>query len=187
MEGKVVFEGTTEGGLPVLIRYVKKGDEEVMRDYINVLSKEQTFISFQGEEISLQLEIEYIDKLLDKFRKKLAIHLLAFTSEKLIGSSDLNMKDPNRGALKHEGVFGISVLKEYRRKGLGKLLMRFVLDEAIKNLPNLKIITLGVFSTNDLAKQMYKRFGFTEYGRLPGGIFYKGEYIDHIYMYKKVK
>ena len=97
------------------------------------------------------------------------------------------MRDPNRGAMKHEGVFGISVLKDYRGKGLGKLLMKLALDEAIKNLPNLRIITLGVFSTNDLAKEMYKNFGFIEFGRLPEGIFHRGKYIDHIYMYKKVK
>lgn len=97
------------------------------------------------------------------------------------------MRDPKRGAVKHEGVFGISVLKEYRGKGIGKLLMKLVLDESIKNLPNLRIITLGAFSTNSLAIKMYESFGFNEYGRLPGGVLHKGQYIDHVFMYKKVK
>jgi RimJ/RimL family protein N-acetyltransferase len=34
---------------------------------------------------------------------------------------------------------------------------------------------------------MYQKFGFIEYGTLPKGILYKGEYIDEIKMYKEVK
>ncbi len=187
MEGKVVFNGITEKGLSVTIRYVQAGDEEAMHQYINTLSKEQTFISFQGEEISIDFEKEYIKNVLEKFKKKEAVHLLAFTEGKLVGISDLHMRDQSRGALKHEGVFGVSVLKEYRGMRLGTLLMRLVLHEAQNNLLGLRIITLGVFSTNDIAKEIYKKFGFTEYGRLPEGVFRKGKYEDHIYMYKKVK
>ncbi len=42
-------------------------------------------------------------------------------------------------------------------------------EEAEKNIPQLKIVTLGVFASNLLAKQIYEKFGFKEYGRLPRG------------------
>lgn len=187
MDGKVVFEGKTEKGLDVLIRYVKAGDEQVMNEYINDLSKECTFISFQGEEISPDFEKEYVEKLLENFKAKLAVHLLVFTGNKLIGSADLHLKDPNRGAIKHTGTFGISIARDYRRKGLGKLLMKLVLDEALQNLPNLKIVTLRAFAANEFAIKMYKDFGFLEFGRLPEGLFRKGEYTEEVYMYKKVR
>ncbi len=187
MEGKVIFEGKTEKGLSVLIRYVKSDDVEILNDYINILSREQTFISYQGEEIPPEFEKEYIRKLIEKFKNREAVHLLAFTDRKLIGSVDLNMQDPKRGAIKHVGIFGISVLKDYRGQGVGKLLMNLVLKEAVKNLPNLRTTTLSVFSTNDLAREMYKNFGFVEFGKLPEGVFHKGKYVDLIYMYKKVK
>ena len=59
--------------------------------------------------------------------------------------------------------------------------------EALKNIPELRIITLGVFATNDIAMNMYKKFGFVEFGRLPEGVLHRGNYIDHIYMYKRVR
>lgn len=65
--------------------------------------------------------------------------------------------------------------------------MQTVIDEAIKNLPGLEIIELGVYAENDLAKQMYKKFGFVEYGVLPKGIKKEDGYSDHIFMYKGVK
>jgi len=187
MEGKEVFEGKTEEGLPVLIRCVKEGDAKALNEYINILSKEQTFISYQGEEIPPEVEKEYIQKLLLKFKNQEAVHLLVFSDEKIIGTSDLHMMDQSRGAIKHNGHFGISILKEYRGKGLGKLLMKLVLDEAIKNLHNLRLITLGVFATNELAIRLYKSFGFIEYGRLPEAFFRNCEWDDEIRMYKKVK
>ena len=30
-------------------------------------------------------------------------------------------------------------------------------------------------------------FGFKEYGKLPAGVLHRGQYVDHIYMYKEVK
>ncbi len=182
----MVFEGSTEKGLPVRIRYVKEVDAPLMCEFINTLSQEQTFISFQGEVISLDHEIEYVKDVLEKFKKNLTIHLLVFSEDRLIGSSDLGIKRKVR-AVEHEGVFGISILKEYRGKGLGKLLMKLVLDEAAKNIPELRIVTLSVFGDNPLAMEMYKKFGFVEFGRLPEGVLHKGKYLDHILMYKKVK
>ena len=122
--------------------------------------------------------------MLEKIEKKKAIQLLVFLDDKLIGISGIEMEDKTSA---HEGVLGISIAKEYRRQGIGKKLIKLVIDEAIKNLPQARIITLGVFGNNPLAMGMYKKFGFKEFGKLPEGILYKGQYVDHIYMYKKVR
>ena len=114
----------------------------------------------------------------------MTVKLMVFTADKLIGVSDINMKDRVE---KHEGFFGITVAQEYRGEGVGKLLMHYTLQEAEKELPDLRIVTLGVFGHNDLAMNMYKQFGFTEHGRLPQGIIHKGNYYDHIFMYKKIR
>lgn len=184
MQGKIVFQRTTEKNNPILVRYPKKSDAKVMWTYINKLSTEQTYILFQGEEIAFKDEEEYLKKMLEKIEKKEAVELLVFSENELIGISGITMRDR---AVAHEGVFGISVSKEYRGEGIGKKLMELVIKEAKKNLPQLKIITLGVFSNNLLAIKMYQKFDFEEFGRLPKGIVHKGKYVDHIYMYKKVK
>lgn len=185
MEGKIVFEGTTEKGLPIIIRYPKVEDAEAMTDYINEVSAEQTFIAFQGKKFTLEEERAVIQSALDDFKKKNHIKLVVFSGEKMIAIADISMS--RKDAMKHEGAFGISVLSEFRGQGVGKMLMQVTIDEALKHIPQLKIISLGVFGNNDIAIQMYKDFGFTEFGRLPEGILHKGQYVDHVYMYKKVR
>lgn len=184
MEGRIVFEGRTGKDNHIIIRYPTRNDAKAMWEYINLLSKEQTFITYQGEKISLEEETEYLKKMLEKIEKRKAIQLLVFLEDKLIGISGIEMEDKTSA---HEGVLGISIAKESRGEGIGKRLMECMIDEAIKNLPQARIITLGVFGNNPLAMEMYKKFGFREFGRLPEGILYKGQYIDHIYMYKKVR
>lgn len=184
MKGKIVFQGVTEKDKLILIRYPKKSDAGAMWEYINKLSKEQTYILFQGEEIAFKDEEEYLKKTLEKIEKKKAVQLLVFSSNKLVGISEINLRDK---ALSHAGMFGISITKEHRGEGIGKKLMEIVLKEAVENLPQLRIVTLGVFSNNLLAKKMHLKFGFKEFGRLPEGILHRGKYVDHIYMYKKVR
>lgn len=87
----------------------------------------------------------------------------------------------------HIGNFGISIAKDFRGEGIGKLLMQTVLDEAVKEIPDLQMVTLGVFSNNDLAKKMYEEFNFVEFGRLPKGVKLEVGFTDHIYMYKVIK
>ncbi len=168
----------------IIIRYPARYDAQALCDYINTLSKEQTYIRFQGEQITLEDEAKYLDGQLDKIAKKQAVQLLVFSNNQLIGIAGIDMKDKTES---HEGVFGISLAKDYRGEGIGKILMRLVLEEAESNLPQLRIITLGVFSNNSLAMEMYKKFGFKEYGRLPKGVLHRGEYVDHVYMYKSIR
>ena len=63
--------------------------------------------------------------------------------------------------------------------------MEAVLKEA-KKLKGLKIIDLGVFGNNPVARNLYKKMGFIEYGNLPKGILHKDKLVDHIYMYKEI-
>lgn len=183
MEEKIVYQGKTKKGNDIIIRYPNKDDAKTMCDYINILSRERTFIRFQGEEVSLENETKYLNSQLEKIEKKKAVLFLVFCNNQLIGISGIDMKDKTES---HEGSFGISIAKEFRGEGVGKKLMELVLEEARNNLPQLKIITLGVFANNPLASVIYKKFGFKEFGTLPEGILHKGKYIDHIYMYKNL-
>lgn len=184
MEGKIIFEGKTKQGENYVIRCIQSGDAEMMCNYINELSKEQTFISFQGEQVTLENESKYLESQLKRVKNRTSVHLIIVANNKSIGISSIDLKDRTSS---HEGVFGISISEEYRGQGIGKILMQAVIDETEKNLSNMKIITLGVFANNPHAIKMYEEFGFKEYGRLPKGFLRKGNYEDHVYMYKKVR
>lgn len=181
---KIVFEGLSKKGNKIIVGYPTKDDTQIFCDYINALSREKTFVRFQGEEISLEDEEKYLKSQLKRITNKQTVKLLVFCNDKLIGISGIDMKDKTES---HEGVFGISIAKNYRGEGIGKKFMQLVLREAKKNIPQLRIITLGVFGNNPLAKNIYEKFGFKEYGRLPKGSLLKGKYVDHIYMYKNIR
>lgn len=183
MEGKVVFEGLSKTGDKLLIRYPKKHDLDALLAYINALSKEQTYIRYQGEEITLEEETQYLTSQLKRIEQKQSVQLLVFSGGELIGNTSIDLFDKTES---HKGLLGISIAKEYRGKGMGKLLMQHILDEA-KNLPRLHIVTMAVYAVNTLAIEMYKKFGFVEYGRLPNGVHYRGNFIDEILMYKPVR
>ena len=180
---KTVFTGKTKTGKEIIIRYPKKGDEKEMWKYINQLSKEKTFVRFQGEEILLEDEENYLNSQLKRIEDKKSVTLLAFWGEELIAISGINMMDKTE---KHIGIFGISVAKDYRNEGLGKLLMEIVFKQAKQEIPQLKIVTLEVYSKNSIAKRIYEGFGFKEYGLLPNGITRDNAFEDAILMYKNI-
>lgn len=169
------------GNYNFLLRYPEKGDLGKMHKYINFLSKEQTFVNYQGEEISLKEEDAYLKDQLRRIKNKSSVQLLAFIGSEIVGVSSVDLAE---STYSHEGVLSISVLEGYRNLGLGKVLLSTTLFLAEERIKNLKLITLTVFGNNSSAYEFYKSFGFKEFGRLPEGVYYKGRYYDRIYMYK---
>ena len=181
--GKIVYQGKSKLGKEIIFRYPTKKDLRSVWEYINVLSKEQTFILFQEEKISLGEEKEWLDGMLKKINQDKAVQLFVFVNEQLAGVSDIVMKDK---AEKHVGIFGITIAKSFRNEGIGTLLMKRIIEEAKQHLKELKILTLTCFADNKIAIKLYKKMGFVEYGKLPKGLIRKGKFTDHIYMFKEV-
>lgn len=146
--------------------------------------QERTFIRFQGEQVNKEDEEKYLNSQLERIKSKLTVQLLVFCEGKLIGISGIDMKDKIES---HIGLFGITINNDFRGEGIGSMLMKTVIEEAIKNLPMLEIIILAVYAENNLAREMYKNFGFLEYGNLPKGIKRDPSYSDHTFMYKVIK
>lgn len=181
---KIVFKGKTKDGISYLIRYPKRTDLNEFWHYINKLSKEKTFISFQGEEISLKEERQWVNSIIKKIKEGKSVQLIVEIDKKIVGVSGIDLQ--NRVA-RHVGTFGISIAAGFRNKGIGKNLMEQVINEARKNIRDLKIIHLECFANNPTACNLYKSFGFKEYGKLPNGISYKDGFVDEILMYHEIK
>jgi RimJ/RimL family protein N-acetyltransferase len=182
--GQIVYQGKIKDGQNVVIRYPTLDDVEALTGHINTLSKEETFILLQGEQLTLDYEKEYLKSTLGKMVHKKKIVLMVFIGDRLVAESSIEMKER---AESHIGRFGIAVAKDFRGLGIGKLLMKVISEEAKKEIPDLKILVLGCFSNNSSALKMYKKFGFINYGVLPNGIKHKGQYIDDICMYKFIR
>ena len=180
---KIILEGKTKDGLPYIIRYPKLSDAIELHRYINELSQEKTYVSFQGEEISLDDEIEYVKSSIKKIEEKKSVQLVVECNDKIIGVSGVESRPR---VASHVGVFGISIAKGFRGQGIGKKLIESVLEETKDNLKHIKIVDLECFADNKTACALYKSVGFKEYGRLPKGIRHKDQFVDEILMYKEI-
>lgn len=180
---KIVYKGKTSDQILYIIRYPKRTDVNELHRYINELSKEKTFISFQGEEISLKDEKAYVNLMLKNIKNKKSVQLIVEINNMVEGVSGIDTKGRVNT---HVGIFGISIGKNFRGRGIGKKLIESVLEETKKNLKHIKIIHLECFSTNETACNLYKSVGFKEYGKLPNGIAYKDGFVDEVLMYKQL-
>ena len=168
----------------IQIRNPSIDDVSIMRDYINELSNERTFIRFQGEQVSLEEERAFLQDQLEKIKNGQAVLLLAFSENQLIGIAGIELSDKTE---RHIGNFGISIKKEYRGDGIGTMLMEKTLEEARKKLSGLEIVTLYFFSNNRVGLEMYRKLGFIQYGVLPRGTKFEKGYADHVMMYKPLR
>lgn len=164
----------------ITFRQAQLDDYLQLTRYINELSAERTYIRLQGKQLTEDEEIQYLTDFIQKMKDKTAVKLFAFDKDTLIGAADVTL---GFGAEKHIGLFGITIKKSYRGKGIGTELLHRTIQLAIDTLPDLEIVTLSVFGDNNLAKQMYLKAGFIHYGTLPNGVVRNGTYADHEYMY----
>lgn len=184
--GAKIEDFISKSGKKVTLRYLQEDDAEELCRYINELSKEDTFIRFSGETVTLEEEKKYLQEQIEKFLRRDATPIVVVHENSIIGHSSVerNFIDKKRGL--HIGDFGISVSQEYRGDWIGEKLLTTVVDQAKKRIHNLKIIRLTVYGSNSTAQNLYKKQGFQEYGRLPKGALYRGEYLDMIEMYLEV-
>jgi len=180
--GQIVLEKLVESH-KVAVRYMDKDDAEPMREYINKLSKERTFITYQGEQITSEEEQEYVVGVVKKLQDGTMVKILLFVDGKIAGTADVSLGIRTQS---HVGGLGLSLDSDVRGKGLGRLLLETTIQEATKELKGLRMIELSVFANNEIAIKLYESCGFKEVGRIPEKISHKGRYVDEIVMYLQI-
>lgn len=179
--GEVIKSFKSRSDKEIKLRYPRWKDLEQLMNFINGLVEEDTFI-MMNEKQDKKKEAEYLSEALTELELGKRVQLLAFDNEKLIGNAAIE-KQTFRS--KHVGLANISVRKGYREEGIGYQLFQAVIGEAIAKL-ELKLLVLTVFDINERAIEFYKSFGFKKAGTIPEEIEYKGEYVGHAWMYKKL-
>lgn len=174
---------TTRSGRTFNVRPSRMSDSPSALEFINTLAKEQTFIAMQNEQQTLKDEQKYLRSMIKKTKDHEVVQLLALDGDTVIANTSIEL---GIRVNHHVGEFAIAIALGYRDEGLGSQIMQLLFKYAEDNLLDLRIIHLKLFANNEKAKHLYEKLGFIEYGRLPGGIFYKGEFVDEIMMYKNV-
>lgn len=85
--------------------------------------------------------------------------------------------------ISHAGELGIRVSKDFRRKGIGTELVKYVLE---KCKGKFDIIEVGVMDINETSKKLFRNFNFKTWGIAPGFVKRNGRYIDVEHMCLKL-
>lgn len=152
---------------------------EIQRE---VVSENEFMISVLEEfEETTEQQRSWIQKVLENERETI---IVAEIKGKVIGLIVFRSKNTKR--LAHTGYFTTMIKKDYRDMGIGKLLIKELLNWAEQN-PLIEKVSLGVLSTNQRAIALYKSVGFVEEGRKIKEVkFSEDLYVDDILMYKLV-
>lgn len=82
-------------------------------------------------------------------------------------------------------IWGMFIRKEFRGKGLSKILMKEIEDEIRKN-KKINLIRIEVTTSQIPAWELYKKMGFIEVGRKNGATKFDGTLYDDIILEKEV-
>ena len=101
----------------------------------------------EEQKVSKKIEFDGLDEFCD--------HYLAKINELAIGTA--RIREEKKGTFKIERM---AVLKEYRKKGVGKAIIK----EILKHYLNLNKVDNLILNSQIEAKDFYKKFGFVEVG-----------------------
>lgn len=109
---------------------------------------------------------------------------VALVENEVVGQIGIetNSKRPRR---KHVGAIGMAVREDWQGKGVGSALMRAAVDVS-DNWLNLTRLELEVFTDNEPAIALYKKFNFEIEGTLRQRSFREGKYVDSYFMARMV-
>ena len=168
--------------MKVIYRSPKKSDLGGLLAFVNELAEEGTYVA--AEKHTRAEERKWLDGVFLRIRKKDEVMVVAEADGKIIGNCGIRRREA-RKMMRHTGIFGISVLKKYRGRGIGETLTRKVLAQAKKEM-GLRLVILSALANNPVAPDLYKKMGFREYGRLPKAFLFKGKYIGEIGMFREL-
>lgn len=168
-------------GRKAVLRSAEPRDAAALLDYLKETASETKFLLREPEEITYTLaqEEQFIQHMLASERELL---LVAVVEHKLAGTCSLS----SVGAMEryaHRCGAAIALYREYWGIGLGKRMLRLLLDTAAKL--GYEQAELEVVEGNERALQLYESMGFQAYGKRGRGLKYRdGTYADEIMMVK---
>ncbi|QUH26546.1 GNAT family N-acetyltransferase [Serpentinicella alkaliphila] len=164
-------------GLEVIIREAAKEDAKAVIDYIDKISYESDFLTFGPGEFTMTQEKEEAF-IVESLNSKNKLFLIAEINNKIVGN--LNFQGNEMVRCKHIGEFGVSVLKDYWGKGIGRELLLYLIDWAKKS--SFTKIQLSVREDNLSAIMLYEKLGFKKEGSISRFFYHNKVYHSAIIM-----
>lgn len=172
-----------KSGNEVVLRNAELTDAADLIRYLKATTAETPYLIRESEEITLTegQERNYIQSKLDDERELL---LLGFADGRHVGNCSLNRAGGFR-RYRHRCEVGIALYQAYCGRGIGRIMLETVLEEAKKL--GYEQAELEVIADNERAIALYEKLGFRKYGTFPNNLKYQdGSYADGYWMMKKL-
>jgi RimJ/RimL family protein N-acetyltransferase len=138
-----------------LIRRSTPGDAEAFRESVASVARERRYlVTLDGFPLSETRAF------LQRIEKEQMPQLVAVSSGQIVGWCDIVPRQ--QPGFAHVGVLGLGVVREWRRRGLGRRLIQQCLELA--RTTHLEKIELDVYSDNPVAIHLYESAGFVQEG-----------------------
>ena len=104
---------------------------------------------------------------------------VAETGTDIAGYFSFSPYRPRRLAMRFTSEISYFIDEKYRQKGIGSALM----DHALREAPdyNFKTLIAILLAHNEASIRLLEKFGFREWGRMPGVADFNGTERDHLY------
>jgi RimJ/RimL family protein N-acetyltransferase len=171
---------TDRKGRQVTLRTPRWSDLDDMTDFINSLVEEEAMIAAETKKTRDE-EIEWLANTLKRLERDQHIMVMAEVDGHTVGNAAIS---PRPGRMNHYAVLGISLKDGYRDAGIGQEMMK-ELEIHARRL-GVEYLALEVYDINERAIHVYEKIGYSRIGAYPGGVKYKGDYVDSVHMVKKL-
>ena len=177
---------TTKKNRVVTFRLLALEDTEQSRIYINQISAEDTYIGFSGEQLTAEEELSYIQDCVKSMNEGNSLHILAQFEGKIVAMCDARRDLSLKKRSAHIAQFGLTVARDFRGEGLGEAILKLTIETLPLYIKDIRLLKLSVFGLNEVALALYRKLGFQQHGVLPGGILYRGQFVDHFLMSRTI-
>lgn len=152
---------TLRDSTPVEIRHARPEEAAAGVDYqAELYSQAGAYLITQGSEYERDIPA-YAERLGKTLTHPRSVHLFAWSDGRVIG--DAVFQGGSKARDRHTGWFGVGVRPDWQGLGLGRVLLRAILDWAAAH-QDIERVTLRVFAENARAIALYRSFGFVEEG-----------------------
>jgi ribosomal protein S18 acetylase RimI-like enzyme len=167
-------------GTKFILREPRLSDAKQVLQEINSFVGEYHSGILINKKKTLREEKGWLKSLIEEIKKKEGVFLVVEADGLIIGGSGINRGHDKKS---FSATFGICLIKGYRSKGIGKILMREILWLARKRMKGLECVELGVLKYNEKARALYKKMGFKDAGYVHKQFKEReGEYVDEYQM-----
>lgn len=165
------------------IRTLCAEDAGAVLEHLKITCGETDYLSKYADEVDITPEGErtFLGQLEEKER---ALMLGGFLEGELVAvASVLPVSDRER--MRHRGGFGMCVKKKYWGLGIGRALLRILLEEAKQ--AGFEQVEMEAALTNERAVKLYESCGLKQYGIRRKGIRLRdGSYLDEVLLQKEL-